>query len=138
MDAYIFEEYEVVLFAKTVNIASRSTSTGKKELVIVGTGFMRGEDLNSRGKVYLFDVIEVVPEPGKPETKSKLKLIYVNEEKGPVTAATDCNGYLALAIGQKVIFLFYSWYNFENLEEKRKDQIKMFSFLLFLFFIFYA
>lgn len=50
-------------------------------------------------------MIEVVPEPGKPLTKYKLKEIYVKEQKGPVSAVSHVLGFLVTAVGQKI----YIW-----------------------------
>lgn len=50
----------------------------------------------------IFDIIDVVPEKDNPQTNHKLKLLYASEEKSPVSALCDINGYLLAAIGSKV------------------------------------
>jgi cleavage and polyadenylation specificity factor subunit 1 len=83
------------LEAKVSNILQRKT------FLVVGTAFLKGEDYSMRGRVLIFDVIEVVPEPGRPETNHKLKLLVKEEVKGAVSAVTAVNGYLCVSIGPK-------------------------------------
>ena len=81
------------------------TTHEQKELIVVSTTFVRGEDLATRGRIYIFDVPDVVPEPGQPETNKKLKLFAQEEVQGAVSAASSIGsqGCFALAQGQKIM-----------------------------------
>lgn len=59
-------------------------------------------------QIIIYDIIDVVPEPGQPLTKNRFKEIYAKEQKGPVTALTQVLGFLISAVGQKVCINFYS------------------------------
>ena len=54
-------------------------------------------------QLFVFDVIEVVPEPGEPQTNHKLKFLAEKEYKSPITAIAESNGYIVACIGQKII-----------------------------------
>ncbi|KAJ3100898.1 Cleavage and polyadenylation specificity factor subunit 1 [Phlyctochytrium planicorne] len=86
VDRFAFNEYEQVLACHAVSLQSKQTTSGRKLFLAVGTGWFRGEDLSVRGRLLLFDIIDVVPEIDNPQTNHKLKSILTQEEKTPVTA----------------------------------------------------
>lgn len=100
-----FENWEHVTAFKIVKLAYEGTRSGLKEYLCIGTNFNYSEDITSRGNIHIYDIIEVVPEPGKPLTKFKLKEVYKKEQKGPVSAIADVLGFLVTALGQKI----YLW-----------------------------
>lgn len=98
-----FAHNEIALVVKTIEMEISEHTKERKQLVAVGTGIFKGEDHSARGGIYVFEIIEVVPEPGKPETNCKLKLVCREEVKGTVSAICGVNGYLLAAQGQKVL-----------------------------------
>ncbi|RUS19169.1 hypothetical protein BC937DRAFT_87899 [Endogone sp. FLAS-F59071] len=103
VDRYIFDEAEQGLALECVSLESKQTATGRKSFMAIGTGFNRGEDTAMRGRIYIFDIIEVVPEPDNPQTNHKFKLLHQEDVKGAVTALCAVNGYLVTCVGPKVI-----------------------------------
>lgn len=103
---------DFITAAAAVSLQTKETASGRKTYISLGTSYIRGEDLASRGKLYILDIIEVVPEIDNPQTNHKFKHIHKTEVKGPVSAICDVNGYLAASIGQKIIV-----YEFEKSEK---------------------
>ncbi|KAI4193345.1 MAG: hypothetical protein LQ350_008363 [Teloschistes chrysophthalmus] len=104
----IIEEYplstaEVVMCIKAMHLAISEHTQERQRLVAVGTAIIRGEDLPALGRIYVFNVIKVVPELDRPETGHRLKLIAKEEVKGAVTALSEVGtqGFLLAAQGQK-------------------------------------
>ncbi len=99
---YSLTDCEHVSCLKLVSLPYEGHSSGYRTYLAVATVNCYNEDVNSRGKVIVFDVIETVPEPDKPLTNTKMKLILEKEQKGPVTCLESVNGYLLGGVGQKV------------------------------------
>lgn len=76
----------------------------RKLLVAAGTVSQRGEAYAARGGVYVLDIIEVVPELGKPETGKRLHILGREDTKGGITALMGIGGLLGTGQGQKIIF----------------------------------
>ncbi|KAF3276930.1 mRNA cleavage and polyadenylation factor subunit [Orbilia oligospora] len=100
-DRYEFPVHEVPFVVKAVELEISEVTKERKVLIAVGTGLLRGENSPARGAVYVFDVIDVVPEIGKPETGKKFKLISREEVKGVVSTLAGMDGYLLITHGQK-------------------------------------
>ncbi|KAK9462798.1 CPSF A subunit region-domain-containing protein [Lipomyces oligophaga] len=103
VDSYEFEPNETALVVRKVNLQVSEKSSFRREYIAVGTGISFGEDLAAKGFVYIFEIIEVVPEPGKPEHNHKIKLIVKEDVRGVVSTLCGVDGYLLSAQGQKVM-----------------------------------
>lgn len=93
----------MILCVEVLNLEVSESTHERKPLVAIGTAIVHGEDLATKGCVYIYEVITVVPEPGRPETNRKLRLLSKEEVKGAVTALSGLGtqGFLIMAQGQK-------------------------------------
>ncbi|USP76958.1 uncharacterized protein yc1106_04232 [Curvularia clavata] len=103
IDTHVLDPQEVVLSIKTLNLEVSENTHQRKDLVAVGTAILHGEDLATKGCIRIFEVITVVPEPDRPETNKRLKLIVKDEVKGAVSALSELGtqGFMIMAQGQK-------------------------------------
>jgi hypothetical protein len=53
-------------------------------------------------QIYIFDVVEVVANPEDPAARYRLRLVFKEKLKAPITTITDINGFLVVTMGQKV------------------------------------
>lgn len=104
------EHLDRVTSMKVLRLRSQETLSGRKEYIVVGATTVCGEDVTCRGKILIFDVTEVIPEPGKPLTKHKLKCLYNQEQKGPISALESVEGLLLSCMGQKI----FMWHFKDN------------------------
>lgn len=104
IDSVDMEPCEVLLCLKTLNLEVSETTHERRELIVVGTAISRGEDLPIRGRIHVYDVATVIPEPGRPETDKKFKLVAKEDiPRGGVTAISGIGtqGFVLVAHGQK-------------------------------------
>lgn len=100
----LFLPYETVTCMKTLELATQQTTTGFHPFIVVGTAYQKSEDRPIRGRGIVFDVAEVIPEVGRPETNRKLRLKGISEFKGPVfTMSPLLDGNVAISLGQKIV-----------------------------------
>ncbi|KAF9736001.1 mRNA cleavage and polyadenylation factor subunit [Paraphaeosphaeria minitans] len=103
IDTHVLDPQEVILCIKTLNLEVSEITHERKQLIAVGTATIHGEDLATKGCIRIFEVITVVPEPTRPETNRRLRLIVKDEVKGAVSAVSELGtqGFLIMAQGQK-------------------------------------
>lgn len=104
--------FEHITALKSLHLRSQERASGLKMFICVGTAVLYGEDFTAKGRILIFDIIDVVPEPGKPLTRNRLKLLYDKEQVGPISAMDQVDGLLFTCIGKKI----FMW-NFKDTKE---------------------
>ncbi|OLN82877.1 Protein cft1 [Colletotrichum chlorophyti] len=104
IDTVELEPHEVAMCMRTLHLEVSEETKERRMLITIGTAINRGEDLPVRGRILVYDVVPVVPQPGRPETNKKLKLVAKEEiPRGAVTALCEVGsqGLMLVAQGQK-------------------------------------
>ncbi|KAI1288918.1 CPSF A subunit region-domain-containing protein [Xylaria venustula] len=104
IDTVEMEPFETVMCVETLHLEVSESTHERKRLIAIGTAVSRGEDLPIKGRVLVYDIVTVIPEPGRPETSKKLKLIAKEDiPRGAVTALSEIGtqGLMLVAQGQK-------------------------------------
>ncbi|KKK23785.1 hypothetical protein AOCH_000296 [Aspergillus ochraceoroseus] len=103
IDSYSLGPAEHVMAMKAMSLEVSENTHERRDMIVVGTSVAWGEDIPSRGCVYVFEVIKVVSDPDHPEMDRKLKLVGKETVKGAVTALSEIGGqgFLIVAQGQK-------------------------------------
>ena len=97
---------ESILCLKTLTLETSEITSTPRSLIVVGTALLRGDDSHLQGRIYVFDIIPVVPNPDSPSTTNRaLKLISREEVKGAVTSLSPIGtqGFVLVAQGQKIM-----------------------------------
>ncbi|WPH02696.1 Hypothetical protein R9X50_00556200 [Acrodontium crateriforme] len=95
---------ETITALKVMSLEVSEHTHEQRSMVVVGSAALRGEDMPARGAVTVFDIINVVPDPDRPETGIKLKIFSREETKGAITAVDAFpGGLIGTAQGQKII-----------------------------------
>lgn len=105
MDSLEFDDSELCLSMIAADLEVSEKTHERRSFIAVGTVLATGEDQAARGRVHILDIIDVVPEPDKPETGFRLKTWAKEEVRGAVTALTEIGpqGFLLVAQGQKCL-----------------------------------
>ncbi|BCS21380.1 cleavage/polyadenylation factor CFT1 [Aspergillus puulaauensis] len=103
IDSYPLEPAEHIMALKTMSLEVSENTHERRDMIVVGTSLARGEDIPSRGCIYVFEVIKVVSDPDQPQANHRLKLVGKEPVKGAVTALSEIGsqGFLIAAQGQK-------------------------------------
>ena len=75
-----------------------------KNMLVVGTGYLNGEDASSRGRLLLFEISkqEIYTEDQGVYTAFQMQLIAEKELFSPVTAVAAMEGYVIAGVGPQV------------------------------------
>ncbi|KAH3661725.1 hypothetical protein OGAPHI_005903 [Ogataea philodendri] len=102
IDTVELEENEMVTSIEVTELKVSET-IATKNVVIIGTAICRNEDLATHGSWKIFEIIDIVPEPGRPEVKNRLKLMTSETARGPVLSICSVSGRFAIVQGQRML-----------------------------------
>eukprot|EP00866_Antonospora_locustae_P002560 jgi/Antlo1/2560/819 len=77
--------------------------SGRGEFLVVCTSYVKSEDWQFKGRLLLFELIEVNPVPLRPWTNRKLKILCIENCKGPVMDCCSLRGNIACCMGTKLM-----------------------------------
>lgn len=97
-----FKEFESVTALEEVLISALGSKTGKMNYIAVGTSFNMGEEVPMRGRLIVYEIIEVVPEANMPTSRFRLKILAEAEEKGPISAIASTEGIMLVGVGPRI------------------------------------
>ncbi|KAH9825753.1 mRNA cleavage [Teratosphaeria destructans] len=104
IQSVLLEPLDLVTSMKVLQIEVSEQTREQKPMIVLGTAALRGEDMPARGSVTVFDIIDVVPDPEKPESGIAMKLVSREETKGAVTAVEGMKyGLIGTSQGMKIM-----------------------------------
>lgn len=103
IDKKEFPANSLINDVRSMMIQLDSRTRRRKELVVAGIAMIGTEDLPPSGSLLVYDITEVVPEPGKPDTNFKLSEVFQEEIRGTVSTICDISGRFLINQSQKVI-----------------------------------
>lgn len=102
--SYEMPNLETVTSLKVMPLEVSEHTHEQRAMIVVGTAAQRGEDMPAKGAVNVFDILDVVPEPDRPESGLKLHLLSREETRGAITAVESFQGgFIGTAQGQKIM-----------------------------------
>lgn len=103
IDEYALEPWDLVDACQACTLKTKETSQGRKPFFVVGVSAVKGEDRPVRGRILVFDVMRVVPDPERPQQTLKFKLLCAADMKAPVTAMSCIAGHLSVSTGYRTV-----------------------------------
>jgi cleavage and polyadenylation specificity factor subunit 1 len=96
--------YETVTSLHSMAIEVNEKTHRMKEMIVVATVFLRGMDVAARSKLYIYEVADVVPQQGRPETAKQLISFAQDNYFGIISAMAPIGteGCIAIGQGQKI------------------------------------
>ncbi|GAA97624.1 uncharacterized protein L969DRAFT_94765 [Mixia osmundae IAM 14324] len=105
IDGHEFPQNESILQLICATLPSATDPSGRARFVIASTCNNRGEDLQTRGGLYVFRIstTESTAASDQAQARSaKLSLVHADDLRHPVGAICEVNGHIIHSLGQKV------------------------------------
>ena len=103
VNEYALLKDEYINEIRVMEVNDIQSRKGKSDFLVVCTSFVKSEDWQFKGRLLLFEIIEVNPMESKPWTNRKMKIFGIENCKGPVLDCTPVRGNIACCIGTKLM-----------------------------------
>ncbi|KAF7683631.1 Protein cft1 [Astathelohania contejeani] len=105
---YLIDEYklmknEFVCDIKSLVLHDKQSKNEKTEFIIACTSCLKGEDNQTRGRLLVFEIMNIVPEKDKPYICRKLKVLGIENTKSPIIQCEEVRGNIVLAMGTRIM-----------------------------------
>lgn len=100
---YELQKDEYVNSMRMLVLNDIHSPSGRGEFLVVCTSYVKSEDWQFKGRLLLFELIEVNPVPLRPWTNRKLKILCIENCKGPVLDCCSLRGNIACCMGTKLM-----------------------------------
>lgn len=107
-EEYFINEYELledefVTKIEKMNLSDLQSRGNVSTFIVVTTSFVKSEEGYFRGRILLFEVINVVPQENKKWTDRRLKILAIEKCKGSVMDCCEVRGLIACCVGTRLL-----------------------------------
>jgi len=86
-----------------ISLFSSAVKLKPKNMMVVGTGYLKGEEVGIRGRLLMFEISRQDNLVGNRQVSTfQMQLIAEKELKGPVTNVASLEGYVIVGVGPKL------------------------------------
>lgn len=103
ISTFDLESDEYVLDIKELSLNDSIGINGKNNFIVICVTKVEGEDKHSRGRIIVFELIDIIVDKANVHKDKKLKVLASENIKGCITKCDEIKGNLIVALGIKTM-----------------------------------